>query len=349
MSAPPHPRSWLCCSLLRMPRSTWNYQLSQIITALQAYCDRTKRDPKTTYVWICFACINQHRALGEVPFDVFRAKFETQVAEAGRILSLLAPWKDPANLKRSWCLLEIVTALMLKDDGKCELEIIMPPDEEESFNKALVEQFDEIAKSVSSIDMASASARPEDEANIRRVVKERLGFHKVNTRVLEALREWLAEAGRGALQALPQQERGTSTLMNNLGMLLQDQGKLEEAEPLFREPLEARRETLGPRHPSTLASLNNLAMLLQDQGKLEEAEPLLREVAEGFRETLGPQHRNTLNSEGNLGMLMLLNKDGPRYEAGVSTVQGVLQQLKAPPHNLPEGHPWIKKFQGALE
>ena len=33
-------------------------------------------------------------------------------------------------------------------------------------------------------------------------------------------------------------------------------GKLGEAEALCREALAARRETLGDRHPSTLASIN---------------------------------------------------------------------------------------------
>ena len=43
--------------------------------------------------------------------------------------------------------------------------------------------------------------------------------------------------------------------INKLGGLLQDQGKLDEAEPLYREALAASRETLGDRHPDTLASV----------------------------------------------------------------------------------------------
>jgi hypothetical protein len=54
-------------------------------------------------------------------------------------------------------------------------------------------------------------------------------------------------------------------------MLLKDQGQLEEAEPLLREALDGRRETLGDRHPATQNSISNLAGLLHAQGKLEEA------------------------------------------------------------------------------
>ena len=38
---------------------------------------------------------------------------------------------------------------------------------------------------------------------------------------------------------------GTLTSINNLGMLLKDQGDLDGAAPLLREALQAKRETLG--------------------------------------------------------------------------------------------------------
>ena len=59
----------------------------------------------------------------------------------------------------------------------------------------------------------------------------------------------------------------TLASVNNLGSLLQDQGKLAEAEPFFRRALEGRERTLGRDHPDTLASVNNLGSLLKAQGK----------------------------------------------------------------------------------
>jgi len=50
-------------------------------------------------------------------------------------------------------------------------------------------------------------------------------------------------------------------------MLLQDQGKLSAAEPLFWEALEGSRRTLGDTHPFTLTGINNLASL--HSGKIE--------------------------------------------------------------------------------
>ena len=45
------------------------------------------------------------------------------------------------------------------------------------------------------------------------------------------------------------------------------QGKVREAEELYREALEGRRLTLGPAHPMTIRSMNNLANLLDSEAQ----------------------------------------------------------------------------------
>lgn len=89
--------------------------------ALETHCERNSLPAQTTYVWICFACVNQHRVSDSVPFEHFRETFETQVTDllpamlnarsdrpslqvmaTGHVLSLIAPWSDPENLKRAW-------------------------------------------------------------------------------------------------------------------------------------------------------------------------------------------------------------------------------------------------------
>ncbi|CAE7359291.1 Klc, partial [Symbiodinium sp. KB8] len=97
----------------------------------------------------------------------------------------------------------------------------------------------------------------------------------------------------------------TLATMNNLAGTLQDQGKLDEAEPLFRECLKHRRAKLGNSHVSTLTNMNNLALLLKKRGQWDEAESLHRECLKVTRSKLGDLHPNTLNSlHGLAGLLM---------------------------------------------
>jgi Tfp pilus assembly protein PilF len=55
----------------------------------------------------------------------------------------------------------------------------------------------------------------------------------------------------------------TSTLdiVNNLGLLYSDQGKLDEAEQMFIQALARKEKVLGPDHTSTLNTINNLRLL----------------------------------------------------------------------------------------
>ena len=82
----------------------------------------------------------------------------------------------------------------------------------------------------------------------------------------------------------------TLSSVNNLGSLLRDQGRLDEARPLYEEALLGRRATLGEAHLDTLASGNNLADLLFAQGRLEEALLMLEQVLAGYKVTLGECH-----------------------------------------------------------
>ena len=55
----------------------------------------------------------------------------------------------------------------------------------------------------------------------------------------------------------------TLTGVSNLGLLLQAQGKLKEAEPYFRRAREWCERTLGHDHPHTLQAANSLEVLLK--------------------------------------------------------------------------------------
>ncbi|MBX3378402.1 MAG: serine/threonine protein kinase [Phycisphaeraceae bacterium] len=96
----------------------------------------------------------------------------------------------------------------------------------------------------------------------------------------------------------------TLTSISNMGVLLQDQGKLDQAEPYYREALEKLRRVLGEEHPDTLTSINNMGSLLQSQGKLDQAEPYHREALEKRRRVLGEEHPDTLISISNMGFLL---------------------------------------------
>jgi tetratricopeptide (TPR) repeat protein len=124
--------------------------------------------------------------------------------------------------------------------------------------------------------------------------------------------------------------------LNNLALLLDTQGKYDEAEPLYQRSLAIKRKVcaihlaasyrdhsckvLGEEHPDVAASLNNLAGLLKTQGKYDQAKPLYQQSLAINRKVcaihlvassrdhsckvLGEEHPDVATSLNNLAVLL---------------------------------------------
>jgi non-specific serine/threonine protein kinase/serine/threonine-protein kinase len=103
---------------------------------------------------------------------------------------------------------------------------------------------------------------------------------------------------------LTEEHRDTLDSMNNLAVLLDEQGRYAEAEALHRRTMATLRRVLGDEDPLTLDSMNNLAVLLRSQGRLDEAGALHRERLSVLRRARGAEHPDTLMSMANLAVLL---------------------------------------------
>ena len=74
------------------------------------------------------------------------------------------------------------------------------------------------------------------------------------------------------------------------------QGRLDEAEQLYRSALTIWEKALGPDHPDTARGVDSLAHLHRAQGRLGEAEPLYRRALAIREKAPGPGHPYTLRT-----------------------------------------------------
>ena len=70
-------------------------------------------------------------------------------------------------------------------------------------------------------------------------------------------------------RVLGEEHSSTLTIMNNLALVLDSQGKYEEAESMHRQTLATREKVLGLEHPDTLTSVYYLAHLLASLASLQ--------------------------------------------------------------------------------
>jgi serine/threonine-protein kinase len=94
-----------------------------------------------------------------------------------------------------------------------------------------------------------------------------------------------AELGEGNVE--------TALHLRNLGVILDDAGRVDEAEAAYRRSQAVLERNLGPEHPHLGQSYLSLGVLLEKRGRLDEAEALLRRALALRRRTLGDRHVQT--------------------------------------------------------
>ena len=100
---------------------------------------------------------------------------------------------------------------------------------------------------------------------------------------------------------------GVATCINNLGTLLTQSQRYEDAINYFQQAVAIYKQTYGPNHPKTASILVNLSLPLQQLGLIEEAEQMLRQAIAINEVALGSDHPTIAVMLTNLGT-MLLNK-----------------------------------------
>ncbi|HUB78887.1 MAG TPA: serine/threonine-protein kinase [Bryobacteraceae bacterium] len=92
----------------------------------------------------------------------------------------------------------------------------------------------------------------------------------------------------------PHEIRENLTMRSNLGNVLMERGKLDEAETVLRGVLSGREQVLGPKHPQVLTSLQRLSAVLRAEGHYTEATKFDREALARFQQLEGPDHPDTV-------------------------------------------------------
>ena len=139
-----------------------------------------------------------------------------------------------------------------------------------------------------------------DDVEVVERVLDRAGAIARNCRdagsVLRARRPHLAQRRR----TFPPRHSELVDAMEEVGIGLAMLDKLDEADVLFRQVLEAREATLPADSPGVLAARANRAGTLAFSGQIEEALDLRRQVLEACRRLYHADHRERLKARYNL-------------------------------------------------
>lgn len=89
-------------------------------------------------------------------------------------------------------------------------------------------------------------------------------------------------------------------MLNDLGNLYLDAGRLPDAEAAMRRSLAITRARNGDAHPNVAGAMGNLATVLEHEGRYAEAEKLYQQTLQAYERVYGPNHPTTAIGLNNL-------------------------------------------------
>ena len=130
--------------------------------------------------------------------------------------------------------------------------------------------------------------------------------------------------------------------LGNLALRYHHQGKLDEAERLYRHALAFREKFFGADHSLVATTLNNLAILCRDQGRLPEAASLFLRSLEISERVWGAEHPKVVRRVANLANLYLMQEKYAVAEPFFERILAVSEKQQR--SALPEVRAGLKKY-----
>lgn len=144
----------------------------------------------------------------------------------------------------------------------------------------------------------------DEQPEVQAAVRHTLGETYHSRGFFDAAQAQLDAALRIRRELLGDSDVGTLKTMNGLARVLQDQGNLADAEPLYRHVLREYQRQFGTENRNTLLAMNNLGWILWSRGRLEEAEFLFRQSLTTRERVVGPNDVETVRTMINLSGIL---------------------------------------------
>lgn len=170
-------------------------------------------------------------------------------------------------------------------------------------------------------------------------------------RILQSLDTWAPKQTRATTEILTQLEEHelrslpsvverafgkdhpeVAKMLHRLAVLYHSQGKLEEAEPVYRRALDSAEKAFSEPAEELGLVMNNFGRLLHEKGSLADAESLFRQSLGVLVDALGPGHPKLGTPLSNLARLHMAQGKKESAEKLLQDALAILESAYGPGH-----------------
>ncbi|KAH9074469.1 hypothetical protein Ae201684P_022276 [Aphanomyces euteiches] len=275
----------------------WSYLYLDVVDALDDFFQENGLDDAVA-VWFCTFCNNQHEIQDQVyDFDHWFGIFRSSLRSVGNVVMVMSPWNDPTTLRRTWCVFEVYASVV----ENARFEIAMGRSQKASFLQDIQDD-GAFYKMLSTIQSEkSETTIPSDRDNIFQLIRDEVGFVKLDRMVFEVLEKWM-------LRTVDQQIEQAADVLSRAGWLmvkgslLRKKGQYVEAVDVYQTAHDVYLREKGVDFPETWNALAGVASSkVEIGGSLEEVQSMLEEVVAHQTRLVSKDHKETLSTMNRLG------------------------------------------------
>lgn len=166
----------------------WLYKFLDVMDALEWHFRHTP----DIFIWYDLFSNNQHRAT-TLDFDWWCNTFKSAIKDFGHTVMVFAPWKNPVPLTRGWCLFELYCTITTG----AKFDVAMSNTHRSEFLEDVSSRaIDSINQMLATINAEKSQCyKEEDKERIFTIVRQEVGFHRVNSLIFEGMRDWMISFG----------------------------------------------------------------------------------------------------------------------------------------------------------
>ncbi|EGD78415.1 hypothetical protein PTSG_09111 [Salpingoeca rosetta] len=284
----------------------WRYKIADVLNVLLEFAEEqaAKEDGQPVFFWFDLFMNNQNaNVTANLPQEWWSTTFKESIANIGRVLLVLMPWRDPMPLTRAWCLWEIFCGI--SSEGT-EVNIRLPKSEEKELEEAIRGNFEAVTDTLVRVQAERAEAfNPYDKDMIFKAIQDGVGFAALNQAVKDQLRAWCLEKAVAAVEAMrargEDETEAFAELCGQVASVLDQFGEYAKAVEYYKLAKEIFVKTVGERHPKTASVYVNLGVSFDSMGNHDQAIEWYEKAKDNRVEVLGEKHAGTAQVLNNLG------------------------------------------------